>query len=263
MGSIDGIAYKDLKGSGDIRVSEGTASGTRLYLVDWDNSVEFCKKLVSTERYVSGPYVWSTRYVHTWDVGGYTLGCTEAKITGVGKIFGGESFKYPKARITAEYAEIDNSWDADTYDIEGVTLDATAEFLALPKGTWKYLEGEEEVIIEESTGKLVCFTEHTRTLHRLKKDPMNTIRACIGKINADVWLGAARGTVLFLGGSTTKTWTSAGQTPFSLVMKFKEKPINWNYVMGKDGVWHLVHDTLTGEKRMYEYADFNALSGLS
>lgn len=266
MRAIDGIEYEELYGSGKLAISEAGLTGTRIFKVAWDSALPFSRALFADQWQAIGGSLLLQAPRFPWILAdGTTLQVSKVGISGIGKCLGDSNIEYDFAKVEVEYVPAptdldegnDGTVDGTEEGIGTVSLDFSGEFLATAGNTWKF--ADTGYVVNEPVGLLQCTTEATIDLEKLPALPRAGIRACIGKLNASSWQGAARGTVLFLGAASKKTVTNLGNVTHSLSLKFKEKSRDWNLFLGKDGAWHTLVDSKTGNKHPYEYADFNLL----
>lgn len=259
---IDGIDYEELNGSGEISIDGEGLGGTRLFKVAWDDCMDFASALKRSQWINMGGLLQFLDNVHKWTLPDGTLvGCSSVRINGLGPPSGDPNPAYDFAIITATYSPRTFGFDVDSDDDEDIigdlSLDYSCEFISSPRST--YMEKDTSTIIQEPVGILLAVSELTLNMSDLTNVPYAGIRNCRGTLNDRNFRGASKGRVLFLGASTRRVRTALGLGSVDLLLRFKERSMNWNYALGKDGSWHEVVDAATGTKNPYEYTNFNGL----
>ncbi len=257
MPIIGGITCEELNDSGQVTFSPQGLRGRRRFKVEWEDCIAFTRALLAKELEPSGGVIRRVIPTNPWILpDGTILGCNTVDITGMGKSSGDPSnIAYDHARIEGTYERAYSSQEEEDPEVLGdATIDYSAEFLATPRRTWKYKDTG--YVIDENVGILLCNQDITVNLYGLDSLPWGGLRTCRGHLNDATWNGAEKGRVLFLGGSSRQSWSTEGLSSYDLVLKFKEKEYDWNWVLGKDGDWHEIVDADAGTKNPYNYAAF-------
>ena len=254
--NIAGIEYTELPGSGKISIdSSGSITGTRSFLVEWNDALPFIRAITETTWVALGPYLTQQRPLYPWRLSdGTELCCSNAVINGIGKILEDPDTIYSMAKIDSDWVPVGlSSEDDEGGDLGSLNVDYSAEFLTIPKSSYK--QKDDGAKIDQPVGLLIPITEITYNLTGLYSIPKMGIRACRGKLNSGPFEGADRGHTLFLGASSKQALTSNGIVKYDLTLKFKEKSYDWNYVLGRDGLWHEVVAASDGTTNPYSYTN--------
>ena len=261
MPTIGTIICDELHDSGKVTFSKNGLVGTRNFNSSWDDAFTLAQELMARVWDDTPGVLYRRVAQYPWILpNGIELFCSDVSIRGKGKSGsgGGSNIIYDRAFVDATYeAQIEMS-DGDDPDVLGdADIEFSAEFLATPKNTWMYKDTSYR--IGENVGILLCIQEYTVRVYGLDSIPWETLRDTRGRINDKEWNGAPKGRVLFLGGSSSHSWTAGGTSLYDMVLKFKEKENDWNYVLGNDGIWHEIVDVKTGNANPYNYADLTRI----
>lgn len=266
--TIGGVSCQELNGSGAVNFTENGLEGIRILKCAWNDFMTLALALRGVRWENLGGKLFRKIVAHSWTLPDDTvLVCDRINVSGLGKSGLDETTEaiiYDFAKLDITYVPVEYNWGGedeggaeDETQLGDVNYNYSAEFLGTQRGTWK--EDDTGNTINEPLGLLICYTELTVNLKGLPVLPKAGIRLCRGGLNDKEWQGAPKGHVLFLGGSSRRSWSTLGLSPFDLTLKFKEKSWDWNYVFGKDGTWHLVVDKKTGLVNPYDYVDFDSL----
>lgn len=272
MPALAGISYEELPGSGQLNYSPDGVTGQRIFLVAWDDRIDFCKHLLGYAEAVGHTPIRTDAQTFP----GYDyLYCQEAVSAGIGELqAGAEMASYPHAKITATYkplrfhtsvTETDEEYDEDA-EVERRYLresyDFGGEFVNVPKGNFRY-KAEPDTPVESPPGILVGTIDLSLESEYEPELNMAGIRACLGKINSTTWYGYGAGYVLFLGASARRTITSEGTPAWAVVYHFRARAKKWNWFYrgtsggGSDeGWWEIENES--GDPP-YKSADFSIL----
>lgn len=258
MGTLNGITYEELEGSGGLAFTPDGIRGARTFIVDWADRIAFSEVLLGYTNAVG--HVPIRREAQRFP--GYEyLYCQKAEVTGLGEVSQGEEMiAYPKARVRAEYSPLltgsSVSEGSASGEDEGLHLEESWDFagetLTVPGPTFQYSDTGEK--LSEPVGVMVATVELTLTSESEPELPAAAIRACLGKVNATSWYGAAAENVLFLGASGRRVITSAGSRAWHLCYRFREKQVSWNARLRGDQWVEL-------SPKPYKSADFSVLIG--
>jgi hypothetical protein len=105
--------------------------------------------------------------------------------------------------------------------------------------------GSVSVIGDVQGGFVVPTIEHTLEWHYVAFPPFSSIRAMVGTVNTQEFLGAPRATLLFLGAEISREWTLGGRKYFQMKYRFAEKNVSAPFFAGiiDAGVGNVVVDT--------------------
>lgn len=111
-------------------------------------------------------------------------------------------------------------------------LDFATEAITVPDHAYLWTS---DLTLADTPVKIeTSVTTMSLTFHRLPYLPMTAVRAKRGKVNDATFLGAAAGTVLFVGAKTTREVTTDGAVTQRVQLVFKEREHPWNYFFRKD-----------------------------
>jgi hypothetical protein len=158
---------------------------------------------------------------------------------------------YPTgALLTINYAP--NEWD-DNDDSPGSPENTTfvehrtsysGEFLTWPGQGVRWAVGTDGTAIEGSgsgdkrygvnedikVGILIPIIEHETTWNFVRQPNWGAVRRCLGRVNKATYMGAYPETLLFLGASASRTFSTTGYPWWKLTYKFQEKCYNFDEV---------------------------------
>ncbi len=80
----------------------------------------------------------------------------------------------------------------------------------------------------------IGITTMTLTFHQLPYLPMGIIRSLRNKVNSATFLGVAAGKLLFVGGKTTREFSSDGSIVQRVTLVFKERDKDWREFLRRD-----------------------------
>jgi len=183
--------------------------------------------------------------------------------------FGLGTNSYPGggALLTINYAPNefdDNQTSTDKKNPENVvfleqSIAVSGEFLTWPNQGVRWETGTEGsafiagnndkrwVVNEDiKVGIVIPMLDHTLTWNYVKSPPWDAIRNCIGKVNQDAFNGCAPETLLFLGATASRSFSTIGFPWWKLGYKFAEKCMNaplkpkdvpqgWNHFLRPNG----------------------------
>jgi hypothetical protein len=143
-------------------------------------------------------------------------------------------------------------------------LDFEVETLSVPNTsyTWDSDSASANIPVQLD----VHVTTMVLTFHRRSSLPMSTVRSLRGRINNATFLGATTGTVLFVGGKTSREASSDGTITQRVQLIFKERDQHWNKFLrpGKmptdAASWDYLEDS-SGNRR-FTLADLSPLVSL-
>jgi len=174
---------------------------------------------------------------------------------------------YDLAKVTIKYAPL--KYDASDL----ITRQSTyrVEAMLLPANALKW-EGGADVQQEDlQAGKMIPFTEHVFTYHRVPPAKEAAIDAAIrdnqGMVNAATFEGAAAETLLFSGAEKTWTIDSSGNQTFTFTYHFMEKvtkqgeySVGWNhFYRNSDSKWLRLIDKNTNMSMYSSSLNFDDL----
>jgi hypothetical protein len=275
MPSLASIDYiHAISGFGKGLDSQGPYYNVEYLISDWDNGDAFANALCGIGQSEPHRYPLSTNLV-----------CTSAVVSGRGRVELNND-GYPRyqdgARIVATYRSSGSglayggSFSNVFYDDPGYLhqidsstplvwctqeLDFGVESFAMPNTSYTWDSDNTSAQIPVVMD--VNVTTMSLTFHRRSSLPMGTVRALRGRINDATFLGAAVGTVLFVGAQTTREASTDGTVTQRVRLLFKERDVSWNKFLrpgkmpGSDANWDFLEDS--GGNRRFKVADLSPL----
>jgi hypothetical protein len=259
MGTLSGIEYSELEGSGRLVYTDDGVRGTRIFVVDWQEREAFCGALLG---YASAVGHSPVRRQAAKFPGFDYLYCQNAESAGLGRASqGDEMISYAKAKIVAEYAPLNfgsSTSETDDYDddeeegrlhLEEV-WDFAGEMVSVPGEQFTYSDTGDGLV--EPVGVIVGTVELGLSSECEPELPREAIRSCLGKVNSSAWYGAQAGHVLFLGAAARRVITAAGARAWQISYRFRERQISWNKRL-RGGEWVAVSPS------PYQSCDFSVI----
>lgn len=80
------------------------------------------------------------------------------------------------------------------------------------------------------------------TFHQLPYLPMTVVRNLRNRINTNTFLGAPAETIWFRGARTVRDYATDGTVSQKVQLRFQERDVSWNKVLGKNGAWDYIKD---------------------
>jgi hypothetical protein len=203
------------------------------------------------------------------------LTCMDAYVQGEGEVNthdgGPVRFNLPKIRATfgirsweqaaSEDPQQFNSFVGNpggptTYAIH--SMDYSHEAVKLPNSAYSF-GSPPNLPADLPIVKVVGLCTLNVELKKVPYLPSITIMGLVGKVNNDLFLGAPKGQLLFLGARTSKEFESDGTRVQNVAYTFRFREQPWNFFLRPDtGEWDFVQ-TKTGGKKPYENKDFTPL----
>ena len=247
-------AWKELKGSPHENYADDGFKATRTFLTAWSDRTALAGTLLGNGIAGTGFLEPAVRYplftnvqCTNVNIEPFTDDVTPQDLVDLNVDLNSyESF----AKVTASYENINlGQAKPDSFDIEApegtyfsYTKDLSVSHMIMAS-TWPIWDSDSKVPqeIDVKYTKVIPITTHNLTWHRLLDPPYDTFRAIVGRVNRDEFLGAAFGTLMFMGATQTKDWAFKGdfddiKPAWKLGLVFKEKRIldgetvhGWNF----------------------------------
>lgn len=242
-GTIDGINYEELHGSGNLEINNDSAIGTRIFHVDWDDRNSFIAALM-------GGYITSgdnVIYTYKKSFPGYPiLLASRVRVEGVGVMSCGTNgdFSYEFARVECTYEPKDEEQGTNEVNVLATEeMDAGFETIDFPPMSFMFA-GSARIISEGvSAGKRYVITRHTLTEEKSPTNKKALIQEKTGKINSDTFLDVDPLKLLYTGARTRRVITASGEQPYKIVHTFLE--ISDTDASGNDDAnWNRLYDTV-------------------
>lgn len=215
------IAAEELAGSPRISISQQGTVAVRTFRVAWDAWQEFARLLIGTYRTVgSGSYYIpplpfpGLPNLIVWDLAIEPLD-PDSPDGAEPVTLETSTNRYPSggAKVTATYRTLIERGNRGRRDLPSVpqgtyltfSADLGAEFHPMPGRLWRWSAGDELPVPDDVQPSLLIPTGSLQlTWLRVLHPPWGQIQALRGKVNSGTFLGAAPGTLLFLGVRATR-----------------------------------------------------------
>ena len=249
-----GVAFEELDGSPRYRVVPGGTTATRRFKVAWSYWQAFARELLGSYRLVAGAFsfvlpshvllpnlVVSDLAVDPWP--------EEKIVSGSQLSLASSANDYDFAIVTANYRtlyDVNNRPRDDLPEVPDGTIltysgELASELLPTPGRTWRWKVDSAPLAEDLFPGLVIPNGQHTLHWQRVALPPWSTIRRLRGRVNDGAFLGAAAGTVLFLGARVTREFQFLEEGGFwSVEYTFAEKSARsmadpdaargWNYL---------------------------------
>lgn len=263
MASLGGIEHFELQGSrtGSIGDTTGDHSATRLFICDFVNAETLVSAYTGSfgtignglpvrtlpQQHPTRPYLYARS-------GSYEpMGAMDPRWTT------DLNPRYPKAKVTINYKPLDNQdqqQNAETYYSE--SREFSGQFYTLPgkKLQWKGGPDKDKAIPETAMKRVPEMTLNF-TVNKWLNPNLGVYKQLAGMVNQGgftfLYETYDASTLLFMGASTERDYTSNGLQAYKVTYKFKWRPKSWNFHMASDGKFYLVAPLI------YEQANFNRL----
>lgn len=265
--TLAGAQYSELKGSGRSEGDATTRRAWRLFRVKpYGFSDDFVNALMP--RRILNPLTGEiTTRAGAAFAPGSRLYATNYVIEPMGKssvnsITGGA--EYEEAKVTIEYATL--PYEQNEEDSQGgvfLTINRThsGQFLTEPGEGWVWPDGTALNQTGSIPRRVEAQSEIVITRHQVPSLPNHL--GYIGKVNSTALLGAAAGTVMFLGSddSTELSWDSEFglSVVATLNIRFVYKPSGWQKLFNPKAGGYQTVTTKVGGNKLYETAEFRDL----
>lgn len=265
------VAFEELEGSPRLHIDHAGTRAVRLFRVAWTDWQDFSRELLGTYRRVGCAYrfepplsfpglsdvVVTNLAVEPFD-GGNPEGSAIRSITS-----GTNAYPVAGAKITVTYESLLSSTARSGLPSvpDGTYLtyqaDLGADFLSVPGRIWKWEAPPDDPKLppDINPGLLLPTDTYRITWHRVAAPNWEAIRSLRGKTNDVTFMGAAAGTVLFLGARVSRQFQFGGDDGFWQVeYSFAEKSIELSGG-GKAGWNHFYKEEAVGGENWVEIKD--------
>ena len=271
---LDGIYYKELKGSNVVNGDIGRIQATRVFRTAWNDRLAFVLKMIGEITLASdGSTVIVPPKAHPEFPGLFATGFScEPYATG--------SKNIPKSTLS----EIDDPIEYDfarvtiRYDAGSVRNDATLEIISRTEevkvsaqiitipGELFYYQGT-TTPVAHAAGVIVGTVEDVVIFHRASTNKRATTKALSGKLNNATFLDSPSGSVMFMGADSHRNVNIYGSEFWELTYTFKTRILpglsdqtdSWQKIMKQNGKWATIVWQSDDTKGPYEYGDMNSL----
>ena len=278
---LDGIAYKELRGSNTIHYEPTSVSAVRVFRTAWNDRLTFIRRMVGEVILASdGSTVVVSPKQHPEMPGLYAMSAdTEPFHTASRNIPKGtlattdDPIEYDFAKVTIHYGT--STFQAGTGDTETLIteeVNISAQALGLKGSEFYYGDANGVVItpnepVAEAVGIMVGIVEDSIVFHKSSTNKRAIIKSLVGTINDAALVDSPRGSVLFIGAQSKRTIDINGAELWELKYVLKTRTLpglssqtnSWQKVWKQDAGWRTVHRQYDTSKGIYEYGDFAQL----
>jgi hypothetical protein len=240
---------------------------TKSYLVAWGDRWKFARAMRGTAGLsggATGAWIRAIPFAYPDNPVMYAMDLTIEPEGGV--ILGVSPIAFTNAKITVTFGALDwvgndnfNSFGGDSGVTQFATqeLDTVAEFIQIPgSNVWR---SDLTTPVNTPANRRVVSVRMVITYHRYPLIPMGTIQGLADCVNDAVFLGCARGTVMFESVKTIRETSTDGNTIQKVTISLKWRAQEWNKFLMPDGTWDFVYYNKDNTKPVYPYASFNVL----
>lgn len=138
----------------------------------------------------------------------------------------------PTGMVATKYAKLTISFlTFDPTEVGDEKIDFSGHVMTVPNGTFQFGTGTNAVklLSAESPGIVIPRATLQRTLRSQPSIPVAVIFGLIGKVNNAPFLGGATETILYMGASSQRRFTSIGAKQWDIVHSLTYDPNNWNF----------------------------------
>lgn len=283
---------EELEGSPIVEIEEDGTSATRLFrLPNWDEWRRFARDLIGHYLFIGDVFY----FVRPIEFPGFVnLIVSRIRVEPldpqhpVGDLnflrVGTNQYPDAGAKLSVHYKTVydtDNQQHPDNPKVPRGTylsyrVDLSTEVETIPGRSWVYDIGGAPPLPDDIQPKLIRPSGgYTLTWHRVIRPPWSAIRLLRGKLNSASFLGAAPGTVLFLGARMTRQFQFLETGGFWEIrysfaedtkkLKDQQTSVGWNYFPRRsenpgDENWAPIrHANSSPAEPPYQSGDFNLL----
>lgn len=263
-GTIDGIDYLEAQGSGKYTIGDGSASGERIFYIDYSDRVNFVKALKGYA--TASPDGSRVLVTPPQTFPGYSLLVCKSVSVEPWKINSSSSYDF--ATVTASYVpqeqgEEDQNDDESDKNLGSHRISVEAEFLEVGKMALEWgQEGGRNVTEPIPRGQRIVVIRHTFTIDESQTSKSTEIAANAGKVMSTQWPNNnkvldrqfAAGTLLFVGGESERNISADGQRPWRVTLQFLERVARQSD--GSAATWNMFFDDVDGTwKKVFKRSD--------
>ena len=276
--TLDGIPYKELKGSNIISGGPGRLSAQRMFRTNWSDRLQFAIAMVGRITLGSDGSTVITYPKQHPDIHGLFASdyhCepyhSESRIVAKTALpETDDAIDYDFAKVTIRYEAANGSFsgggNSPTLITEEVNI--SAQMLSIPGEMFYYypLGGPPEPV-ELSVGILVGTVEDSIVFHKSSTNKRAIVKSLVGSVNNAVFADSPSGSVLFMGAQSHRSVTTDGIQFWELKYTFKTRVLSsvssqqdsWQKIFKQNAGWRAIvrqHDTTLFP---YPYGDFTQL----
>lgn len=165
-----------------------------------------------------------------------------------------------KYLVATTYARVEATFSFEELDTGNEQVEYSAQVLTVPNNFFMWQSSGKQIISNESPGIIIPRVQMKTTKNYLANIPVGTIMSLLGKVNASTFLGNAAETVLYMGASSNRQFTTNGSRMWSLTQTMLARPfLGWNMFLNPDTGAPDRIVTTVGSNPAYALADFTPL----
>lgn len=278
---LDGISYKELKGSNTIQATLTSIRATRVFRTRWADRLSFGRAMVGSITLGSdGSTSVTTPKQHPEVPGLFATGFDCEPFESLSRIVAkttlpetDDPIDYDFARVTIRYEQ--NAGQFSTDPDEGGTVilrteevRVSAQVMQIPGSMFTWDSVTPAQPIENAfVGVNIGIVEDHVIFHRAATNKRATIKSLVGKVNNAAFLDAPRGSVLFLGAQSRRNVTTDGIQFWELQYTFQTRILpelasqadSWQMAYRQSSGWRKLNRSYDTTLSVYSYGDFNDL----
>ena len=276
---LDGVNYKELKGSNVIHGDINRITATRVFRTAWADRLKFVRKMVGEitlgsdgstvinqpKQHPEMPGLFATGYVCEpyHDSSRIVAKTTSPEVD--------DPIDYDFAKVTIRYDVSSGQFSTGdpgnpvTLFTEEVRI--SAQMMQIPGQMFVYSGAAPPQPVEQNVGILVGTVEDSVVFHRAANNKRATVKALVGSLNNATFLDSPSGSVMFMGADSRRNITTDGIQFWELKYAFKTRVLShvttqedsWQKIWKQGAGWRTIlreYDTTLGP---YPYGDFNLL----
>lgn len=271
---MDGIPYKELRGSNTIHYEPNSVSAVRVFRTNWNDRLTFVRKMVGEVSLGSdGSAVIIFAKQHPEMPGLYAQSADAEPFHSASRNIPkgvlattDDPIEYDFAKVTIHYGV--STFQASTGNTETlITEEVNISGQAIGLAGSEFYYADAVTPVKEAVGVMIGITEDSITFHKASTNKRAIIKSLVGTVNSAAISDAPRGSVLFMGGQSKRTIDINGAELWELKYAFKTRTLpqestqtdSWQKVWKQSSGWNrVVRQANTGQS-IYEYGDFTQL----
>ena len=275
---LDGVNYKELKGSNVINVDLNRVTAQRVFRTAWADRLLFVRKMVGEITLGSdGSTVVNQPKQHPEMPGLFAIRATIEPYHDASLIVAKTTSPEVDDPIEYDFAKVTIGYDISSGQFSTgdpgnpVTLfteevRTSMQLLELP-GEMFYWEGGTTPVENANASVLVATTEDAITFHRAATNKRSIVKSLAGTVNSATIFDSPRGSILFVGADSSRSITVDGIQFWVLKYTFKTRTLSnvssqedsWQKLFKQDSGWTKIVRQHAPTKYPYDYGDFTTL----
>ncbi len=171
--------------------------------------------------------------------------------------YDGTAIEFPDYFADVRFKTPEFSYTGGDYPTVTISRDSGVEMVTRQGTAYKFPSDSRR--LAHQVGVPVATTQYALTFHRLPALDHSTYDSLIGCVNSSVFFGRPIGTMLYLGCSSTGTYTLGGIPSYEATQQFSYRRIPHNQIMRDDGTAFEAPVDFASGDFLLPVADLNAL----